>query len=61
MKAQQDAQQQQAQAQMMTHTAPAMAGAAKTVSDIDVGGGLNALQIMSGMGGAAPGATGLPQ
>jgi len=61
MKAQQDAQQQQAQAQMMTHTAPAMAGAAKTASEIDTGGALNALQIMSGMGGAAPGATGLPQ
>jgi len=61
MKAQQDAQQQQAQAQMMTHTAPAMAGAAKTASEIDTGGALNALQIMSGFGGAAPGATGLPQ
>jgi hypothetical protein len=30
-------------------------------ADIDTGGGLNALQIMSGFGGAASGATGLPQ
>jgi len=52
----------QAQAmQAATHTAPAVAGAAKTASEIDTGGMMNALQIMGGMGGAAPGATGLPQ
>jgi hypothetical protein len=54
--------QQQAQAsQALTHTVPALAGAAKDAADLDTGGGLNALQILSGMGGAAPGATGLPQ
>src|SRR5882672_11195881 len=52
----------QAQAmQAITHAAPAAAGAAKTASEIDTGGALNALQMMSGFGGAAPGATGLPQ
>jgi hypothetical protein len=52
----------QAQAmQAVTHAAPAAASAAKTASEIDTGGMLNALQMMSGMGGAAPGATGLPQ
>ena len=49
------------QAQALTHTAPAVANAAKTASDIDVGGAINALQIASGWGGAASGATGLPQ
>lgn len=53
---------QKAQAmQAATHTAPAVAGAAKTASEIDTGGMLNALQMASGFGGAAPGATGLPQ
>jgi hypothetical protein len=47
--------------QALTHAAPAAAGAAKTASEIDTGGALNALQIMSGFGGAASGATGLPQ
>jgi len=46
---------------MATHAAPAVAGAAKTASEIDTGGMMNAVQMMSGMGGAAPGATGLPQ
>lgn len=59
--AQQKAQQQAQAAQAATHVAPAVAGAAKTASEIDTGGALNAFQIMSGMGGAAPGATGLPQ
>ncbi len=53
--------QQAQQAQALTHTVPAIAGAAKTASEIDVGGAINALQIASGWGGAAPGATGLPQ
>lgn len=60
-KAMADSQKQQAQAQALTHTAPAVAGAAKDLGDVDVGGGLNAMQLLSGMGGAAPGATGLPQ
>jgi hypothetical protein len=47
--------------QAITHAAPAAAGAAKTASEIDTGGALNALQMMSGFGGAAPGATGMPQ
>ena len=47
--------------QAATHVLPAVAGAAKTASDIDTGGGLNALQILSGLGGAAPGATGLSE
>lgn len=47
--------------QAATHTAPAVAKAAKDASQIDPGGLLNALQIEGGMGGAAPGATGLLQ
>jgi len=47
--------------QAATHAAPAVAKAAKDASDIDPGGLLNALQISSGMGGAAPGASGLLQ
>lgn len=35
-------------AQTATHTLPAVAGAAKTASEIDVGGALNALQVMQG-------------
>lgn len=58
----QEAAQKQAQAvQMATHTAPAVAKASKDASETDVGGGLNALQMLTGMGGAAPGATGMPQ
>ncbi|WP_439392346.1 portal protein [Bradyrhizobium sp. PMVTL-01] len=41
-------------AQMLTHTAPAMAGAAKTASEIDPGGALNALQIAQGLTPANP-------
>lgn len=40
--------------QAMTHTLPAIAGAAKTVSDIDPGGALNALQIAQGLTPANP-------
>ena len=47
-KALQDAQQKQEAMQAATHAAPALASAAKDVSDIDVGGGLQAL----GIGGA---------
>src|SRR5262249_16000489 len=51
---QMQAKQQQAEAaQAATHTVPALAGAAKDASEIDVGGGLNALQVLGGMGGAA--------
>lgn len=49
----QQAQQQAQAAQMATHVAPAVAGAAKDASEIDVGGGLNALQLLAGQGGAA--------
>ena len=72
--AQQQALQQQQQASTMTHTVPAVAKAAKDAraaitpppgpqgaGQVDTGGALNALQIMAGMGGASPGATGLPQ
>jgi hypothetical protein len=59
--AQQQAQQKAEAMQAATHAAPALASAAKDASEIDTGGALNALQIASGMGGAAPGATGLPQ
>lgn len=45
-------QQQAEAAQTATHTVPALAGAAKDAADIDVGGGLNALQVATGMGGA---------
>jgi hypothetical protein len=55
------AQQKAEQMQAVTHAAPAAATAAKTASEIDTGGAMNAMQIMAGMGGAAPGATGLPQ
>lgn len=47
----------QAQAmQAATHAAPALAGAAKDVAGIDVGGGINAAQLMLGMGGQPAGA-----
>lgn len=57
-KAMQEAAQKAEQAQALTHTAPAVAGAAKTASEIDPGGMLNALGMTSGQGGFAPGATG---
>jgi head-to-tail connecting protein len=73
-RAQQQAQHEAQQASMVTHTAPALARAAKDAraaiapppgpqgaAQVDTGGALNALQIMAGMGGASPGATGLPQ
>lgn len=41
-------------AQILTHTAPAVAGAAKDASQIDPGGALNALQIMQGLTPANP-------
>ena len=47
--------QQAQQMQAATHTVPALAGAAKDVAGIDVGGGINAAQLMLGMGGQ-PGA-----
>lgn len=46
--------QQTQQAQALTHTVPAMAGAAKAVSEIDPGGALNALQIAQGLTPANP-------
>lgn len=46
-------------AQAATHTVPALAGAAKNVSGIDLGGGINAAQMMLGMGGS-PGGGGAP-
>lgn len=55
---------QQQQAQEMaavTHAAPAAASALKDVSQTEVGGGLNAIQLLTGMGGAADGITGAPQ
>lgn len=46
---------QEAQAsQMLTHTAPALANAAKAASEIDPGGALNALQIGQGLTPANP-------
>ena len=51
---------QHAAATAATHVAPAVAGAAKDASETDVGGGLNALQMMLGQGGMA-GQTGTPQ
>jgi hypothetical protein len=41
-------------ANMATHTAPALAGAAKDLGAVDVGGGLNAVQSMLGSGAGAP-------
>jgi hypothetical protein len=60
-KAMAQAQQKAEAMQAITHAAPAAASAAKAASEIDTGGALNAVQMMSGFGGAAPGATGLPQ
>jgi hypothetical protein len=53
-KANAQAAQQAHQAQAMTHTVPAVAGAAKDVGDIQPGGLLNALQIMQGSTPANP-------
>jgi hypothetical protein len=47
--------------QIATHAAPGAAAAAKDASTIDPGGMQNAINLMSGMGGQAPGQTGLPQ
>jgi hypothetical protein len=47
--------------QALTHTAPAVAKAAKDASELDVGGALNALQIASGQGGSSQIAPGVPQ
>ena len=49
------AQQAQQQQSAATHTLPAVAGAIKDVGGIDVGGGINAAQLMLGGGNAAPG------
>ena len=46
--------QQAQQAQALTHTVPAVAGAAKDASQIDTGGALNALQVMQGLTPANP-------
>lgn len=49
------AEQQAKMAQTMTHTLPAMADAAKSFGAVDVGGGMNAAQLMLGGGGATGG------
>jgi hypothetical protein len=54
LKAQRDAHQQAQASQALTHVAPAVAGAAKTASEIDTGGALNALQVMQGITPANP-------
>ena len=48
-KAAAEAAQKAQQAQALTHTVPAVAGAAKDASEIDTGGALNALQVMQGL------------
>ena len=55
-KAQAAAQQKMEQMQAMTHAAPAAAKAMKDASQTDLGGGMNAISLLSGMGGggAAP-------
>ena len=60
-KANAEAAQKAQQAQALTHTLPAVAGAAKDASQIDVGGALNALQIAGGQGGTAQISQGVPQ
>lgn len=62
------AQQKEEVTQGVTHMLPAVASSARDVSQaasassgLDTGGGLNAIQMLLGQGGAAPGATGLPQ
>lgn len=60
LKAAQDARAQQ-QAMALAQHAPMVAKAAKDASEIDPGGMQNALNLMAGMGGQAPGAAGLPQ
>lgn len=52
--------QQQMQAAQIAQTAKAGASAAKDASTIDPGGMQNAINLMAGMGGQAPGAPGLP-
>jgi hypothetical protein len=47
---------QQAAAQAATHTAPALAGAAKDLGDVDTGGAMRAIQLMTGQGAAPAGA-----
>lgn len=47
--AQKKAQDQAMASQALTHTLPAVAGAAKDVADIDTGGALNALQVAQGL------------
>lgn len=51
---------QQQQAMQAASQAPGVAKAAKDASEIDPGGMQNAINLMSGMGGQAPGQTGLP-
>ena len=41
---------------MATEVGPALTGAAQNLSQTDVGGGVNALQILMGGGGGAGGA-----
>lgn len=50
-KAMQAAQQKAEQAQLMTHTAPAAAKAARDASETDLGGGLNAIAMLAGAPG----------
>lgn len=50
-KAMQAAQQKAEQAQLMTHTAPAAAKAARDASETDLGGGLNAIALLAGAPG----------
>jgi Bacteriophage head to tail connecting protein len=45
----------QANAQQLAQAVPPAADAAKTLSETDVGGGINALQMMLGTGGGSPG------
>jgi hypothetical protein len=61
LKAQAQAQKDQQAMQLATHAAPGAAKAALDASQIDPGGMQNAINLMTGMGGQAPGATGLPQ
>jgi len=60
-KAQGQAMKEQQAMAIATHAAPGAAKAALDASQIDPGGMQNAINLMTGMGGSAPGATGLPQ
>ena len=60
-RAQQQAMKDQQAMQLATHAAPGAAKAALDASQIDPGGMQNAINLMSGLGGQAPGQTGLPQ